>query len=257
MPRILERRVVAVPLSYLLWAGYVVLVLAWTPAVAVYRLATFRDDRNRVRVGRLLRRAGAVAIRINPFWRFSVRVLGSPDPGRARVHPRGARLFVANHRSAADIFLLCLLPWEVKFLSKRSVFRIPMLGFLMRTAGDIPLSRGDRDSAKAAIEAMRERLADGASVVVFPEGTRSADGSLGPFREGAFRLAIELRVDVVPLAIEGTETALPKHSLTFAPTVATVTVLAPVSTAGLTAADAPQLAERVRGAIAGQLSHPV
>ncbi len=153
----------------------------------------------------------------------------------------------------ADIFLLCLLPCEVKFLSKESVFRIPLLGWLMRTAGDIPLSRGDRDSARAAIEQMRARLTQGASVIVFPEGTRSADGSLAPFREGAFRLALELGIDVVPLAIRGTETALPKHSLTFSPTTATVTVLPPVETAISGAAEASGLAERVRGDIGRRL----
>ena len=88
---------------------------------------------------------------------------------------------------------------------------------------------------------------------VFPEGTRSPDGSVAPFREGAFRLAIELGVDIVPLAVAGTENTLPKHSLVFRRTNASVTVLPPVSVAGLTAADAPRLAERVRAEIAGAL----
>jgi 1-acyl-sn-glycerol-3-phosphate acyltransferase len=245
---ILQSRAVAFPLSYLIWAGYVAIVIAWVPIVAVYRLATFFRDRNRMRVGRVLRRAGALAVAINPFWDFRVELAGSPDPARPR-------LFVANHRSMADIFLICLLPWEMKFLSKVSVFRIPLLGWLMRTAGDIPLSRGDKDSARAALEQMRNRLQEGASVVVFPEGTRSADGTLAPFREGAFRLALELAVDIVPLAIAGTEEALPKHSLVFAPTTATVTVLPPVATAGV-GLDAAGLAEKVRTEIARRLGLP-
>ena len=93
-------------------------------------------------------------------------------------------------------------------------------------------------------------------MIVFPEGTRSPDGSVAPFREGAFRLAIELGVDVVPLAVAGTENTLPKHSLVFKPATATVTVLPPVSVEGLTAADAPRLAERVRGAIATAIGAP-
>ena len=100
---------------------------------------------------------------------------------------------------------------------------------------------------------MRQRLLDKSSVVVFPEGTRSADGRLAKFRDGAFRLAIDLGVDIVPLAISGTETALPKHSLVFQRTTATVEVLPPHPTAGLTAADAPALAERVRAEIARAL----
>ncbi|HEY3205083.1 MAG TPA: lysophospholipid acyltransferase family protein [Thermoanaerobaculia bacterium] len=239
---LLELRVIALPLSFLLWTADVLIVILWTPIMAVFRIATRRSDPGRNRVGRLLRNSAVLAVRINPFWDFH-----AIDP----IHPNANRpyLFVSNHRSLADVFLLCLLPWDMKFLSKESVFRIPLLGWQMRVAGDIELSRGDKESARRALEQMRERLLQKSSVVVFPEGTRSADGSLAPFRDGAFRLAIELSVDVMPLAIWGTEAALPKHSLTFRKTTATVTVLPPVSTAGLSPADAPRLAERVRGEI--------
>lgn len=241
--RLLDHPLLAPPLSALVWAAYVGIVLAWTPLIAGFRAATFRRDPGRRRVGRLLRNAGVLAVRINPFWRF--RVAGSVALDRGRP-----RLFVANHRSMADVFLLCLLPGEMKYLSKESVFRVPVFGWLMRTVGDISVSRGDRESARDAIEQMRTRLLEGSSVVVFPEGRRSPDGSVAPFREGAFRLAIESRVDVVPLAIDGTEHALPRHSLRFHRTAASVTVLAPISTEGLDATDAPRLAERARDEIA-------
>ena len=243
---LLDLRIVALPLSYFFWALCVLIVILWTPLVAVYRLMTFRSDANRDRVGRLLRHSAALAARINPYWDFRVADEVHPDAGTPY-------LFVANHKSLADVFLLCLLPWEMKFLSKDSIFRIPLLGWQMRTAGDIAIERGDRESAKKAIDQMRQRLLQRSSVIVFPEGTRSPDGSLAPFREGAFRLAIELEVDIVPLAVSGTETALPKHSLVFRRTKASVTVLPPVSVDGLTADDAPRLAERVRTEIAGAL----
>lgn len=243
---LLDLRIVAVPLSYLFWASCVLIVIVWTPLVAFYRLFTFRSDPNRDRVGRLLRHSAALAARINSFWDY--RVVDD-------VHPdaRTPYLFVANHKSLADVFLLCLLPWEMKFLSKDSIFKIPLLGWQMRTAGDIAIERGDRESTKKAIDQIRQRLLQKSSVIVFPEGTRSPDGSLAPFREGAFRLVIELGIDIVPLAVAGTETALPKHSLVFRRTTASVTVLPPVSVAGLTAADAPRLAERVRSEIARAL----
>jgi 1-acyl-sn-glycerol-3-phosphate acyltransferase len=246
----LERRIVAVPLSYLFWAACVLIVILWTPLVAAFRLFTAGSDPNRNRVGRFQRRSAALAARINPFWNFRAIVEGRPDP--AKPH-----LFVANHKSLADVFLLCLLPWEMKFLSKESIFKIPLLGWQMRTIRDIPIVRGDRESAKRAIEAMRDRLTSGSSVIVFPEGTRSPDGAIAPFREGAFRLAIELGVDVVPLAVAGTENTLPKHSLVFRPTSASVTVLPPVPVGGLTADDAPRLAERVRGEIARAIGAPI
>jgi len=246
---ILDLKIVALPLSYLFWAACVLIVILWTPIVAVFRLFTFKSDPDRYRVGRLQRNSAVLAVRINPYWDFHA-IDG--------VHPDARRpyLFVANHKSLADVFLLTLLPWEMKFLSKESVFRIPLLGWQMRVAGDISLSRGDRESARHAIEQLRERLQRRLSVVVFPEGTRSQDGSLAPFREGAFRLAIELGVDIVPLAVAGTETALPRHSLVLRRTSASVTVLPPVAVAGLTAADAPRLAERVRADIARAIGAP-
>jgi 1-acyl-sn-glycerol-3-phosphate acyltransferase len=237
---------VAAPLSALLWAADVLIVIAWTPAVALVRLFTHRSDPKRERPSRLLRKAAAFAGWINPYWDFQVIDESGLDPERPH-------LFVANHKSLADVFLLARLPWEMKYLSKDSILKIPLLGWQMRTAGDIAIERGDKESARRAIDGMRDRFLRGSSVIVFPEGTRSAEGTLGPFRDGAFRLAIEVGVDVVPMAIRGTETALPKHSLRFGRTRASVTVLAPVPTAGLTPADAPALAESVRGRIAAAL----
>jgi 1-acyl-sn-glycerol-3-phosphate acyltransferase len=101
---------------------------------------------------------------------------------------------------------------------------------------------------------MRERLDRKLSVIIFPQGTRSPDGTVGAFREGAFRLAIEAGVDVIPLAVAGTAESLPKGSISFSKTSATVTVLPPVSTKGLAVEDAPQLAERVRSQIASAIS---
>jgi 1-acyl-sn-glycerol-3-phosphate acyltransferase len=141
----------------------------------------------------------------------------------------------------------------MKFLSKESVFHVWVLGWEMKLAGDIPIERGDKGSARRALIEMRQRLLDGSSVVVFPEGTRSENGALGRFREGAFRLAIDLGIDIVPLAISGTETALPKHSLVFRRTSASVEVLPPIPVSGLAPGDATDLAERVRGDIARAL----
>ncbi len=246
IPRVLQSRWLAAPLSALIWTAYVMIVILWTPIMAFFRMATFRSDRDRYRIGRLLRGSAVLAVRINPYWDF--RVIDSVHPD-----PRRPYLFVSNHCSFADAFLISMLPWEMKWLSKRSIMRIPLLGWQMRLAGDIALERADKESARQAIEQMRKRLERKLSVIVFPEGTRSADGSLGRFREGSFRLAIEQGVDIVPLAVAGTETALPKHSIIFRRTRATVTVLPPVSTAGLTPGDAGRLAETVRQKIAEEL----
>jgi 1-acyl-sn-glycerol-3-phosphate acyltransferase len=125
---------------------------------------------------------------------------------------------------------------------------------MMRTAGDVEVERGDKESKHRAMVEMRERLDRKLSVIIFPEGTRSRDGSVGAFRDGAFRLAIEAGVDVVPLAVSGTADSLPKGSIAFRPTAATLTVLPPVATRGLAVEDAPALAENVRAKIAAAIS---
>jgi 1-acyl-sn-glycerol-3-phosphate acyltransferase len=244
---VLRYKVIAAPLSLLVWASYAAIVILWTLLVFFYRLATFRSDPNHERVGRFFRRSAVVAGAINPFWTFRIVNQTPPDPRRPHV-------FVANHRSNADAFLIVRLPWEMKLLAKKSIMSIPLLGWQMRTAGDVPIVRGDKESRRRAMEEMRRRLDRGVSVFLFPEGTRSEDGTLGPFREGAFRLAIEAGVDVVPLAISGTEEALPKHSIVFHPTTATLTVLPAISTEGLRVADAPRLAQEVRQAISRSLA---
>ena len=160
--------------------------------------------------------------------------------------PRRPYVVVSNHESFADILLISHLPWEMKWLSKAELFRLPVLGWLMRLAGDIPLQRGFGPSAIEAMAKCREALANRVSVMIFPEGTRSATADLLPFKDGAFRLAIDAGVPILPLVVRGTGTALPKHDWRFARSTAVVKVLEPVETDGLTVADVPALKERVR-----------
>jgi len=196
-------------------------------------------DRRRLVAGRAFRLVGVVAAHLNPFWRFGVV---GPQPRR----PRGRTVVVSNHQSNADPFLISFLPWEMKWLGKASLFRIPVAGWMMRMAGDIPVERGDSDSAKGAMAACARWLERGVPVMLFPEGTRSPDGQLLPFKDGAFRLAIETGADLLPVAVSGTRTALPKHSWRFGRTEGRVTVGAPISTAGLTLADVEPLKQRAR-----------
>jgi 1-acyl-sn-glycerol-3-phosphate acyltransferase len=125
---------------------------------------------------------------------------------------------------------------------------------MMHVAGDVEVDRGNKESARRALAEMRDRLDRKLSILIFPQGTRSPDGSVGEFRDGAFRLAIDAGVDVVPLVVDGTAESLPKGSIAFKKTSATLTVLPPVSTRGLTVEDASALAEKVRRQIAVAIS---
>jgi 1-acyl-sn-glycerol-3-phosphate acyltransferase len=216
-------------------------LVLWMPLMAAVRLITLSDP-GRYAVGYLFRRIGPIMATLNPLWRF--RTSGTPPPD-----PRRPYVVVSNHESFADILLISHLPWEMKWLSKAELFKVPVLGWLMRLAGDIPVRRGEGRSAVEALQRCRTVLKRRVSVMIFPEGTRSTTADMLPFKDGAFRLAVDAGVPILPLAVNGTGTALPKHGWRFGRSVAEVTVLEPVETAGLTVKDVPALRERVRARI--------
>ncbi len=128
--------------------------------------------------------------------------------------PSPPYLFMCNHQSALDIYaLLARLPLSFRWIAKRSLFRIPFLGWAMARAGHISI---DRDNAREALKAIDEaarKIREGLNIVMFPEGTRSPDGTLLPFKKGGFALALRAGVPVVPVGIEGTSRLQPKGSL--------------------------------------------
>jgi 1-acyl-sn-glycerol-3-phosphate acyltransferase len=229
-------------LSLWAWLVLVLSILLWFPMLLVVRLLTFPFDRGGYAAGYLFRRIGPVTATLNPLWRFRYS-------GKMPADPRRPYVVVSNHESFADILLISHLPWEMKWLSKAELFRIPIMGWEMWLAGDIPVRRGFGPSAVEAMERCRQALARRVSVMIFPEGTRSKTAELLPFKDGAFRLAIEAGVPILPLAVSGTRTALPKHDWRFGRSVAEVRVLEPVDTAGLTLADVPALKTRIRDTI--------
>ena len=224
------------------WTVLVVSVLIILPMMAVVRLVTAPFDRGRYLTGRLFRYTGILPARLNPLWHFTWS-------GEPPADPRRPYVVVSNHESFADIMLISMLPWEMKWLSKAELFRIPVVGWMMTLSGDIPVKRGFGPSALEAMRTCRERLANRVSVMIFPEGTRSTTEELLAFKDGAFRLAIEAGVPVLPLAVSGTRLALPKKGFIMGRARAEVRVLPPVETAGLTLEDVGALRDRVRDAI--------
>jgi 1-acyl-sn-glycerol-3-phosphate acyltransferase len=229
-------------LSIWAWLVFVVCVVLWFPVLAVVRLLTTPFDRGRYITGRIFRKIGPAMATLNPLWRFRYSGTMPKDPRRPFV-------VVSNHESFADILLISHLPWEMKWLSKAELFRIPIMGWMMWLAGDVPVKRGFGPSALEAMARCRQALDNRVSVMIFPEGTRSKTSELLPFKDGAFRLAIEAGVPILPLAVSGTATALRKHDWRFGRSDAEVRVLEPVETAGLTLADVPALKSRVRDMI--------
>lgn len=203
-------------------------------------LLTRPFDPTRRWIGRAIRLTGRVMCACVPAWRFSVRG-PVPEPLPPRV------VCVCNHMSNIDPFLLTHVPWEMKYLAKASLFRIPMVGWGIGLAGDIPLVRGSASSVKRALARAAWYVERGMPVLFFPEGTRSPDGQLLPFKDGAFRLAIETGAHVLPLALAGTADALRKGDWKPSPAHGVVVVGQPIDASGRAL---PELKEEVRSAIA-------
>jgi 1-acyl-sn-glycerol-3-phosphate acyltransferase len=229
-------------IGYPIAIGLIVLGL---PIQALLLALTFPFDRNRVVAGRFLRFIGNGISRCFPPWRLQVE--GKWPEGRR------AYVVVANHQSILDILMLTRLPREMKWVGKEELFRIPWAGWMMRMAGDISIRRGDPESGGEALAKAKEYLARGMSVMIFPEGTRSAKGTLLPFKSGAFRLAIDAQVPVLPIAVHGTAQGMPKGGPWVRPCRAFARILPPVETAGRGIDEAVRLRDEVRRKIAAEL----
>lgn len=221
-------------------AEFAACAIAFLPAMAVAHVR-HRDDPTRRVQGQWMRRFGRTTTSLTPLWQFSVE--GTP-PADIADH---AYVVVANHESNADPFLLSHLPWDMRWVAKDSLFKLPWLGWMMKLGGDVPLRRGEKDSAKAMSRECIETLERGLSIMIFPEGTRSRDGNLLPFKDGAFRLAIDAGVPILPVALAGTRDCIRKGSAQLGEARAIARVLEPIPSQGMTIA---QLRDLSRARIA-------
>lgn len=246
--RALDNIVVRSALSVWAWVWLAVLASAFLPIVTLVWLVTAPFDPGRYWAGYTFRQVAVWHQRFNPLW--ATKVTGAIPADKRRPY-----VVVANHESFVDILAIAHLPFETKWLSKDLFFKLPMIGQMMRMAGDIKVVRGDPRSRVRAARELADRLGKGVSVMVFPEGKRTRDGSLGEFHSGAFRAAIAAGVPVLPVAVIGTKEAHTSGGWRFGYSHAEVRVLDPIPTAGLTArrADIVAVREQAREAIAAAL----
>lgn len=233
------RRLIDTLASIWTWTVLGGLVVVTFPVILLWRIIGWPFDRWNYLGGRLFRGIAVAVHAVTPRWRFAQR--GTPPD-----NPRLPYVVVANHESFADIILLSTLPWEMKWLSKASLMRIPVFGWTMWAVRDVPVHRGHASSAREAMAECARRLRGRVSVMIFPEGTRSKTPEMLPFKDGAFRLAIEHQVPILPIALYGTRQAIAKHDWRIGRTRAVVQILEAEPTAGLTLDDVGALKERVR-----------
>jgi len=187
------------------------------------------------------------------FWaRISLRLAGVrlTVSGQENLQARAA-IYMPNHQSNFDILALFAgLPVQFRWLAKEELFRIPLFGLAMRRSGYIAVDRSDRKKAIQSMAIAAKRISEGTSVIVFPEGTRSPDGCLLPFKKGGFMLAMEAKVPIVPVAICGSHHVMPKHSSLIRGGRIRIDIFSPVPTAGISPSGRDMLMEEVRLPIA-------
>jgi 1-acyl-sn-glycerol-3-phosphate acyltransferase len=159
------------------------------------------------------------------LWLAGARI----ERARSAPVPAGPAIYVSNHESALDIWvLLRILPAGVRFVAKEELFRIPVFGWYMRLGGHVPVNRQQHSRAVSSLHRAAEIVRAGTSLIVFPEGTRSVDCRVHPFKKGPFVLALEAGVPVVPIAISGSGRITPKKVLSVHPGTIRVAVGDPV-----------------------------
>jgi len=234
-------------------------LIVWTEiAVATVVAGTFTVlaatllrpiDPNR-RIGQLASTAwGHACFLANPLWKLEIK-------GRERMKKAGPVVICANHSSQVDILAISALHGQWRWVSKSEMFWFPFLGWGMKAIGSPFVRRGDKESGKKMLEHCRWWLDRGVSILIFPEGTRTEDGALQPFKPGAFKLALESGRPVLPVVVKGSADALPKKSIDMSHRArVVVSVLEPVDvTPWRSALDVDGLAAHVRAAMENALT---
>ncbi len=191
--------------------------------------------------------------RIARFWGRSILVVSRLKvtvEGLSAIDLEPPYIYMANHQSNFDIpVLLGHLTVQFRWLAKIELFKIPIFGHAMRKAGYISIDRSDRQAAIESLTTAAEQIKNGVSVLIFPEGTRSRDGKIRPFKKGGFVMAIDSGIPIVPVSISGTHAIMTKGKLRINPGHVRMRILKPVATSAYTRETKEALMEHVRGII--------
>ena len=194
--------------SVIVWfigLGFMVILF---PISFIIWLITLPFDKERALIHWLLMLQSAILVKLIPIWKIDIA-------GRDKAVPGATYVIISNHQSVLDILLLNCLRYKFKWVSKIENVSLPFLGWYIRMADYITVDRGNEESKAEMLEKSYGFLKRGISVMLFPEGTRSPDPRVGFFKRGAFQLAIQANVPILPVLIDGTGGVLPKHGLIF------------------------------------------
>jgi 1-acyl-sn-glycerol-3-phosphate acyltransferase len=206
----------------------------------------------------LFETTGAMQVRVARAWGKALLAVSGVRvhvEGLEQIDPTASYVFAANHQSYMDTpVALANIPAQFRFLAKRGLFQIPLLGTHLSRAGHIPVPREDPRAAVKTLQLAAEKIQKlKISLLIFPEGGRSPEGKLAPFKEGAAYIAIRAGVPVVPLVLMGTRNSLPYGGGVVQSAAVTLRVLKPIETAGLTLKDRSKLTTEVHALIGDEL----
>ena len=236
--------------STVFWLFLVVSSLLLFPVALLIWAATVLFDKRLVVLHQFTCFWASLYSWLNPVWRVHVE-------GREKIDPKVAYVMVANHQSLLDILVLFRLFVHFKWVSKIENFRVICVGWNMSLNRYIKLRRGDKESVEQMMVACEQTLREGSSIMMFPEGTRSADGHLKAFKHGAFTLAQRVGVPILPIVVEGTAAALPKRGFVLQGRHAIrIRVLDAIPYARVASLSVDALTEHVRSIIAAELGEP-
>lgn len=191
-------------------------------------------------------------------WIFATCRIRAEASGLEHVARTPSAVYMSNHQSVIDIGALVeTLPVSWRFVAKRELTYIPFFGWALGLSDQIVIDRGDRRRSVQSLQRAARRIRSGLNVIIFPEGTRSPDGRLQPFKSGGFHLAIEAQVPIIPVTVSGSLHLIPKRSLRIRSGRVHVVYGAPIPTAGLTSRDRETLKTRVREAIEAGFDRPL
>jgi 1-acyl-sn-glycerol-3-phosphate acyltransferase len=196
-------RISLVIVSLLLWAHFLLSSILLTPFLILLWLVTRPFDPQLRLLHKFSCFWGAQYIWVNPLWSLKIQ-------NKARFNDKFPQILVSNHQSLVDILVIYSLFKHFKWTSKVENFRLPFVGWVLTFNNSIPVHRGAYDAYVKFSGMAMQTLCAGSSIVMFPEGTRSMTGKLGKFKEGAFMLAHDAKVPILPVVIQGTSSAIPK-----------------------------------------------
>ncbi len=198
---------------------------------------------------------------INRLWTWLIlRVAGISlkVEGLENIDPKRQYIFIVNHQSNIDIPVLvqALRPFQLRWLAKKELLRVPIFGWAMWAAKHITVDRADRQDALKSLARAKKRLAAGISLVVFPEGTRSRTGALQRFKKGGFLLAVQTQTPIVPITINGSGMLLPAGSWRLGSGSVQVVIERPLAVEGFRPGNLRLLSNQVRDVIASHFNNP-